>query len=133
MRDHTRVFIMRKTNYCAEFETLFIPVIVLFAIYVAVSGIARELRVQRQFAFGALQAPDVPAHVHRGQIETVVYRSAATGAASSVAAAAAAAAVLRIGYQSRAVDILQHIRPQNMTCANNAINIMRFVHGVMYG
>lgn len=85
----------------------------MFAINVAVSGVARELRVQRQFAFGAPQTPDVPAHVHRGQIETVVYRSAATGATSSVAA------VLRIGYQSWAVDVLQHIRPQNMTCANN--------------
>lgn len=111
---HTRR--MKKTCGHISIESVsrrHLPVIVLFAVYVAVSGIARELRVQRQLALGAPQAADVPAHVHRGQIETVVNRSAATGAASP-----AVAAVLRVGCQSRTVDVLQHVRPHNMTCAN---------------
>lgn len=102
----------RKKNY-KKFQI--IPVIVLFAIDVSVPRITRKFRVQWQFTFGTLQTTDVPTHVHRGQVETVVYRSTATGATSSVAA------VLRIGCQSWTVNILQHIHLQNMTCENNII------------
>lgn len=90
----------------------YVPVIVLFAVDVAVSRVARELGVQRQLALGAPQTPDVPAHVHRGQIETVVDRSTAAGATSP-----AVAAVLRIGHQSWTVNILQHIHSKDMTCS----------------
>lgn len=85
------------------------PVIVLFAVDVAVPRVTRKFRVQWQFTFGTLQTPYVPTHIHSGQVETVVYRSTATGATSSVAA------VLRIGCQSWTVNILQHIHVQNMT------------------
>lgn len=86
----------------------------MFAVDIAVSRVARELRVQGQLAFGALQTPDVPAHVDGGQVKTIVDRSAATGATGP------GAAVLRVGCQSRAVDILQHVRPQRMTCRHSS-------------
>lgn len=61
-------------------NTLFLPVVILFAVNAAILGEACEFRLQGQFTFTALKTPEVPLLVHSHQVISIRDFSSTAGA-----------------------------------------------------